>query len=116
MAAGSQSFRACQQRSCGGNRSAQTELECLRVRLGEAERGLSERRLEADEVRTRHHIPHTVDDRIVSTCCNPRLELNWLDLTRLGAVLWLGLWQDAVDAIMLEAQCVSSPCTLPLSA
>ena len=60
MAAGAHSFRACQQRSCGGNRSAQTELECLRVRLGEAERGLSERRLEADEVRTRHHIPHTV--------------------------------------------------------
>ena len=70
MAPGSHSFRACQQQSCGGDRSAQTELECLRARLGEAERGLSERRLEADEVHTRGHIPYTLG-RIVSMCRNP---------------------------------------------
>ena len=54
----------------------------------------------------------------MTLCHNPRLELNWLDLNGLGVVYMygLGLWQDAVDAIMLEAQCVSSPCTLPLSA
>ena len=52
MAPGLHSCRECQQRSCGGDRSAQTELECLRARLGEAERDLSERRLEADEVHT----------------------------------------------------------------
>ena len=66
--------KRCRQRSCGGNRSAQTELECLRARLGEAERGLSERRLEADEVR----IATTFPTQLMTESC-PRVAIQGLN-------------------------------------